>query len=291
MAKPNSQTGAVSFREGRGGLPLLEIATPWGRAEIYLHGAHVTQFQKTGEPPLLFTSAQSRFEPDAPIRGGIPVIFPWFGKPADKPCQHGFVRKRGWKLKEITTTPEGAITVRLALPPSAELPAAVTVEYFVTVRDTLTAELVVTNQTGGEYEFENCLHTYFGVGDINTASVVGLKGVDYLDAMDNFARKLEREAAIRFTCETDRVYLNTPHTIEIHDALLRRTIRVEKTGSLSTVVWNPWIAKAKAMADFGDEEYQQMVCVESGNVASNPNKLPAGQSSSLKVTLSSASLS
>lgn len=33
------------------------------------------------------------------------------------------------------------------------------------------------------------------------------------------------------------------------------------------VVWNPWIEKAKGMGDFGDEEYNNMVCVEVGSVA------------------------
>jgi D-hexose-6-phosphate mutarotase len=268
----------------------LQITTPWSAAEVYLHGAHVAQFQKAGEPPLLFMSAQSRFEKDAPIRGGIPVIFPWFGKPADKPGQHGSVRSRAWDLKEIATSPDGAVTVRLVLPSSADLPAAVTVEYLVTVRDTLTAELVVTNQSAGEFAFENCLHTYFTIGDINTVSVTGLKDVEYLDATDGFARKLEREDAIRFTCETDRVYFNTAHTTEIHDPTLRRTIRVEKSNSLSTVVWNPWIAKAKAMPDYGDEEYKQMVCVESGNVRDEAIKLAPGETSNLAVKLSSASL-
>ena len=70
---------------GQGGLQLLRIQTPWSVAEIYLQGATVTHFQKNGEVPLLFLSAMSRFEKDAPIRGGIPVIFPWFGKPEDKP--------------------------------------------------------------------------------------------------------------------------------------------------------------------------------------------------------------
>jgi D-hexose-6-phosphate mutarotase len=78
--------------------------------------------------------------------------------------------------------------------------------------------------------------------------------------------------------------------VEIRDERLRRTIRVEKENSASTVVWNPWIAKAQQMADFGDEEYHNMVCVESGNVASNKINLQPGQSSVLKVKLSSSPL-
>jgi D-hexose-6-phosphate mutarotase len=289
MTKANLQTGRVTFQEGQGDLPALEVATPWSQAEIYLHGAHVTQFQKHGEPPLLFLSRCSRFENGAPIRGGIPIIFPWFGKPADKPGQHGFARNREWALKEVTSPADGSVILRLGLPEQGES-ADCTVEYVVRVSDTLSVELSVTNQSEREFRFENCLHTYFTVGDINTVSVTGLKSVDYLDSLEGRQRKTEASDNIRFTDEVDRIYVNTPHSVEIRDESLRRVIRVEKEHSLSTVVWNPWIAKAKAMSDFGDEEYQQMVCVESGNVAVNEITLLPGQTSGLKVKLSSAPL-
>lgn len=279
----------VTFSTGRGGLPKIEISTAWSTAEIYLHGAQVTRFQKEGEPPLLFLSDESRFEPGAPIRGGIPIIFPWFGKPADKPGQHGFVRNRSWALKEITTTDTGIITIRLMLPPCPELgDGEIAVEYAVTVSDTLSTELIVTNRSARAYGFENCLHTYFVVGNINSLRVVGLQGVDYLDTLDGHQPKTEASDAIRFVGEVDRIYVNTPHPVEIHDAALRRIIRVAKTGSTSTVVWNPWMAKAKVMADFGDDEYQRMVCVESGNVAENHITLAPGATASLTVKLSSA---
>ena len=83
------------------------------------------------------------------------------------------------------------------------------------------------------------------------------------------------------------MYLETTHTVEIEDPKLRRIIRVEKSGSASTVVWNPWVAKAKAMADFGDEEYHHMVCVESGNVGAAQTTLAPGIANTLKVELSS----
>lgn len=289
MTKPNSQTGRVTFLEGRGDLPMLEIATPWSSAGLYLHGAHVTHFQKQGEPPLLFMSQCSRFEPGAPIRGGIPIIFPWFGKSPGKPGQHGFARVKVWELTEVLSPPDGSVTVRLRLPGCAELPG-IEVNYLVTVGETLAVELIVLNKSSAELNFENCLHTYFLVGDINAVSVAGLQGVDYLDSLADRARKTETAEVIRFTGEVDRVYVDTPHAMEIRDCSLRRTIRVEKSGSASTVVWNPWIAKAKSMSDFGDEEYQTMVCVESGNVAMNQVELAAGQSAKLKVKLSSAPL-
>lgn len=280
-------TSHVTFLDGRGELPMLEITTPWSTAEIYLHGAHVTHYKRHNEPPLLFLSQCSRFEKDAPIRGGIPIIFPWFGKPADKPGQHGLVRQRDWALKSIQSPADGSVTIRLALPDLPELAGGqIAVEYVVEINECLTAELIVTNQTAEPFTFENCLHTYFAVGDINAVTVTGLKGTEYLNQPTGFTRHTDSENAIRVAAEVDRAYLNTTDTTEIHDTALRRIIRVEKEGSRSTVVWNPWIAKSKAMPDFGDEEYKEMICVESGNVAENKITLPPGEASRLKVKLS-----
>jgi D-hexose-6-phosphate mutarotase len=149
---------------------------------------------------------------------------------------------------------------------------------------------MVTNKSADEFEFENCLHTYFSVGDIKAVKVVGLKGRNYLDQLNAFARRKERTEALRITSEVDRIYLDTTDTVEILDESLRRVIRVEKDGSASTVVWNPWMAKSKAMQDFGDEEYTGMICVESGNVAANVIRLAPGKSTHLKIKLSSAPL-
>jgi glucose-6-phosphate 1-epimerase len=288
--KTNPQLGKVTFLDAQGDLAALEVTTPWSRAEVYLHGAHVTQFQKHGEPALLFLSQCSRFESGAPIRGGIPIIFPWFGKPADKPGQHGFARIREWELKEVTSPADGSVILRLSLPEQGDS-AGCAAEYAVTVGETLSAELMVVNRSTRPMVFENCLHTYFTVGDINAVSVTGLKSVDYLDSLEGRQRKIETADAIRFSGEVDRVYVNTPHAVEIRDESLRRIILVEKEHSLSTVVWNPWIAKAKTMPDFGDDEYQRMVCVESGNVAVNEVTLRPGEASRLKVKLSCSPLS
>ena len=280
----------VTFLNGRGDLPMLGITTPWSTAEIYLHGAHVAHFQKSGEPPLLFLSQCSRFLPDAPIRGGIPIIFPWFGKPAGKPGQHGFARLRDWELRELTTEANGTVRVRLQMPECNETPvcAACGVEYLVTLGETLTAVLSVTNESGHPMTFENCLHTYVAVGDIGAVTVKGLEGRTYLNQPTGFTRHTDTAEALRVAEEVDRCYLDTRDTVEIHDAAWRRVIRVEKEGSLSTVVWNPWIAKAKAMPDFGDEEYRTMLCVESGNVVDNALTLAPGACASLKVKLSTA---
>lgn len=284
--------GRVTILEGNGELPKVEVNGDQGCAEIYLHGAHVTDFHLQDQPPLLFVSQCSRFARNQPIRGGIPVILPWFGSREGEPA-HGFARLTDWELHETAALPRGGATLRFSLPEtsaSAMWPLF-TANYVVTVTDKLTIELIVTNcSPGQEFAFENCLHSYFHVGNISEVFVHGLKGAAFLDKVENYAQKTETRDAITISGEIDRIFLDTNSTVEIQDRALRRKIRIEKSGSNSTVIWNPWAARAQQMPDFGDDEYQQMLCIESGNVGRNSVVLPPGHSSLLRVTFSSAPL-
>jgi glucose-6-phosphate 1-epimerase len=288
----NQELGRVMFLDGQSELPMLQVSTRWSTAEIYLHGAHVTCFGLNQQPPLLFMSQCSRFTPEQPIRGGVPIIFPWFGAREGLP-QHGFVRLKEWEVKEFSPAADGSVSVRFCLPeyPEASGSPPFTADYVVTVDQALTLKLIVTNKSKDEsFTFENCLHTYFEVGDITAVSVSGLNGVTYLDKTADFAQKTQNTDPIRINSEVDRIYLNTTSAVEISDPRLSRKIRVEKHGSLSTVLWNPWIAKAQQMPDFGNDEYQRMLCVECGNVASNQITLPPNESSTLEVKLSTETL-
>jgi D-hexose-6-phosphate mutarotase len=280
--------GRVTFANGNGGLPKINITTGHSTAEIYLHGAHITGFQKNGEPPLLFMSRLSHFAAGKAIRGGVPICFPWFGQ-REGDVMHGFARVTEWNLIETATTPDGGVTVRFRLPSTAAHAAwpAYRAEFVVAVTDRLAMELIATNESADRnFDFENCLHTYFAVGDIRDVSIAGLKGAHYLDKTDNGARKLESADAIRITAETNRVYPDNPGAVEIHDKKFQRTIRVEKFNSHSTVVWNPWTTQ-KMPDDFDPAEHQHMVCVESGNVWQNKITLAPGATARLKVVLSS----
>jgi glucose-6-phosphate 1-epimerase len=282
--------GRVTLLEGNGDLLKIEVKSDHACAEVYLHGAHVTDFQLNGQPPLLFLSQCSRFAPDQPIRGGVPVIFPWFGPREGEPA-HGFARLVDWQLHETAAWPAGGASLRFSLPETSAgaMTPPFTANYIVTVTDRLALELIVTNTSREQpFTFENCLHTYFHVGDIAQVTVAGLGGATYLDKVENYAEKRETSDDIRIAAEVDRIYLGTESTVEIRDRALGRTIRVEKSGSRSTVLWNPWTAKARQMPDFGDDEFQQMLCVESGNVSRDKLTLPPGRSASLRVELSSA---
>jgi glucose-6-phosphate 1-epimerase len=284
--------GRVSLMEGNGELTKLEVFTEWSTAEIYMQGAQITDFQKKGEPPMLFTSQVSRFASRQPIRGGIPIVFPWFGPREGEPM-HGFARISEWDLHEAVALPDGGATLRFSLPEAPETAVwpAFSANYVVTITDRLQMELIITNASpDDDFTFESCLHSYFAVGDIHGISIVGLKGASYLDKADHFALKTEADEAIQITSEVDRTYLDTPGPVEILDPKLRRKIRIEKSGANSTVVWNPWVTKSQQMPDFGNEEYKQMVCIEPGNIGRNKVMLPPGKSAAMKIILSSDSL-
>lgn len=279
--KEHEIPGHVTLLDGCGNLTKIAVETQWSTAEIYLHGAHVTHFQKMGEPPLLFMSQASRFQADQPIRGGVPLIFPWFG-PREGLPGHGLTRTAEWTLEETSVYGGGKVMLRFRLPPIDSMD----LEYVVRVGETLSMELSVTHTGTGDAVFETCMHTYFQIGAIETLSITGLKGTPYIDQFQP-GDFVEQADAIRISGEMDRVYFNTAVPIEIIDPTLRRKIRVAKSGSQSTVVWNPWIAKSKAMPDMGDDEYPQMICVESGNVGPEKITLCSGSRAILKVELSS----
>ena len=273
-----------------GALSKLVVTTGFSTAEIYLHGAHVTQFQKNGEAPLIFMSAKSHFAPGKPIRGGVPICFPWFGPREGEPA-HGLARLLSWELAETSAAKDGSVVVRLRLPQELLKPewSALKTEFVVTVAETLAMELIATNESGGKAAaIENCLHTYLQVGDIGAVSLSGLEGAPFDDFAfgANGARRKGDPARLRITQETNRVYPDNTAAVEIRDEKLKRTVRVEKFNSKSTVVWNPWTTQPMP-EDWGPAEHEQMVCVESGNVKQNRLSLAPGKAASLKVILSS----
>jgi D-hexose-6-phosphate mutarotase len=100
--------------------------------------------------------------------------------------------------------------------------------------------------------------------------------VEYIDKTDSNRKKIQN-GEIAVVSETDRVYLNTSGAIEVEDAQMRRRTRVSKENSLTTVVWNPWVQKAQSMPDFGDNEWMNMICIETSNVADFAVDLAPGQ--------------
>lgn len=289
---------SVRLADGRGGLACVLVETPHATAEVYLHGAHVTAWQPSGHAPVLWTSAASRFEAGSPIRGGVPICFPWFGphpEVTDAPA-HGWARTTAWELRGAAEDASGAVTLELALTDSdatraSAWPHRFAATYRVTVGRTLHLELAVTNHDDVPVTLTDALHTYLAVGDVHGVAVEGLEGASYVDkapAPGGPADARQGDEPLRFTAETDRVYTSTS-TVRVVDPDLGRTVTVAKDGSRSTVVWNPWVGKARALADLGDDEWPGLVCVEAANVGAAAVTLEPGATHRLAQSLVVAS--
>ncbi len=283
--------GIATFADAQGGLVRIEIATPLASAQIYLHGAHVASFQPAGAQPVLFMSRRSMFEKDKPIRGGVPVIFPWFGPRAGHPDApaHGFARTMEWEVESLTCADGENVELVLVLESTdatrAIWPHDFTLRHRIAVGTALTMKLEVTNRSGAPFSFEEALHTYFTISSIHDVTATGFEGADYLDKVDGAQRKTQDLARIRITGETDRLYLNTRTTCTVEDPGMSRTIVVEKSGSDSTVLWNPWTAKAARLTDLGDE-WPQMICIETVNADENAVTLAADATHVMRATVS-----
>lgn len=285
-------SGLATFHEGPGGLTTLEVDTPLAKARIFLHGAHVAEWTPAGAAPVLFMSAASNFAPGKPIRGGVPVCFPWFGGRAGHPQSpaHGFARLEEWTAESLVCEEDGTVVLSLILADSAATrahwPHAFLARHRIRVGTTLEMTLEVENRDAEPLAIEEALHTYFSVADVHTVEVRGLEGAEFVDKVGAGATKRQPVEPIRFTGETDRVFPATTAACVVVDPGLRREIVIEKSGSATTVVWNPWIAKAKAMADFGDEEWPGMVCVETANTAADSVTLAPGAKHAMTARIS-----
>ena len=266
--------GRVVFDPGAGGLTLARLTAEGASAAVYLHGAHVAAFEPAGQRPVLFMSEKSRFADGQPIRGGVPVCFPWFGRREDDPDapQHGLARLRRWDVVDTRVMDDGAVRIDLAtqIDPFAVVHR---VEVCGGGGPALTMSLIARNASAGEARYTAALHHYFAVSDIRRVEVTGLEHAAYRQFG---VEHRQGDEPIRFDAETDRLYTNTPATCVLHDPGWARRIVVSKQGSQSTVVWNPWTDKARALPDFGDDEWPGMLCIETANIAENAVTLGAG---------------
>ncbi|HUW29367.1 MAG TPA: GNAT family N-acetyltransferase [Sulfuriferula sp.] len=281
--------GQLKFVDAEAGVPVVEITTPHATARIAVQGAQVLEWQPSGQQPVLWVSRAAVYQLGKGVRGGVPVCWPWFGAgEAGKPA-HGFVRTRMWEVRETGRGMADSVFIRFGMKDDESTRAlwdyAFDLELIVTVGAALKMELVTRNTGIAAFEISEGLHTYFRVGNIRQTRVLGLENTEYLDKVLDFVRDTQI-GAVGFSGETDRVYVNTTTDCVIDDTELHRKIRVAKSGSTSTVVWNPWTEKEKGFADMAAGEYQEMLCVETVNAGDVRVTVAAGAAHSLAAFVS-----
>lgn len=276
----------LSIRELREGYPVIDIRNAHATAVIALHGAHVTSFHPKGQKPVIFTSDSAIYQEGKAIRGGIPICWPWFNAhPTDSSMpSHGFARNRFWKI--ISTTSHSDYTeVILSLPLEGVSIWPHQTETTVTIRigKQLSVSLLTKNNGDEDCTVGGALHSYFSISDIEEVTVSGFHAADYLDTVVN--KEKTQNGAIRFSDELDRIYTNSSTTSTINDPLWRRDVIVEKSGSQSTVVWNPWVEKSASMGDLGNSDYKRFLCIEAANALEDTHLLEPGESHTLSTTI------
>jgi glucose-6-phosphate 1-epimerase len=285
-----SLSGSSEIMTGNGGLPKVVVNTPDCSGEIYLHGAHITSWKPSDCKEAIFVSEASRWEEGRAIRGGIPICFPWFRNKADNPNapQHGFARTTAWTLSSIRAK-DNAVIVEMSITSDEDSrlwwPSDFKLIYRATFGKKLNLELQVENTGRTSLRFEEALHTYHRVGDVDCIRIDGLAGVTYLDNTDSNKSRLQR-GEIEFTSQVDRAYLGTDHSLQLVDSQMKRRVNVVKTNSLTTVVWNPWEEGARSLSDMGDDEWTQMACIEASNIRDFAIDLKPGQQHTMQAMIS-----
>ncbi|MEJ7137116.1 D-hexose-6-phosphate mutarotase [Amphibiibacter pelophylacis] len=282
------------------GWTTLRVRTALAQADIALHGGQILHWQpRHAAQPVLWLSPQAVLRDGQAIRGGVPVCWPWFG-PADRAGNpaHGVVRTRAWSLRQATAEADGRLLLSLDGPAfpasaapgwqSATLRLEISVGLELALALTTTAPPEAGPETGpdtGAWRLTEALHSYFAISDVAHTRITGLGGCAGAD-------KLQSGAAVTLPQSIDPaqpVDCMVAHSGEalIADSGWQRQIRVRKSGSATTIVWNPGAARAAQLPDMAqDGLWRGMVCVEAGNGPGQPVRLAPGATHRLAMTLS-----
>lgn len=275
--------------------PKITIKSPDNlhSADIYLYGSTITSWRHNGTEKL-FCSPVTPFDGVAAIRGGIPVVFPQFGRPDEIMPQHGFARTSTWTIEDRICT-DASCSVEFQLRDSEATRAVWPHGFLLSYRVRLSPEglrttFKITNNGNEAFRCQALLHTYIAVPAIDNVRVKGLQGLSVIDKMAPAAGSElpvdDRELAI-IDREVDRIYIDRGTTqdqegdefalptVDVLDGD-RTLVRVQRKSYLygsdagarslpvDCVLWNAWIDKSKAISDLEDDAYLRYVCVEPG---------------------------
>ncbi|WP_196157591.1 D-hexose-6-phosphate mutarotase [Reinekea sp. G2M2-21] len=260
-------------------LDVLRIQNRSASATIALQGAHLFEYTPVDSTNLLFVSDAETFVEGQPIRGGIPVCWPWFGAHshnASAPA-HGFVRDKVWAYDIVADT-DDRTEIKFWLETDGsdpDFPRVARVELLASIGETLLVSLTTANLGETPFLISQALHTYFRCQNINDVRLHGIAGACYLDKLTNSNHYVPSD--FRFDRETDWVVAEAGGPLGL-SGLGEDNIKLSRLGSRSLVIWNPWVEKAKTLSHFHADEYKKMFCVETANVSEDSRLIKAKQS-------------
>lgn len=264
-------------------VPVWEVRTPQCVARISCFGGQLLSWQPAGQQEVLWCSAQ--LQAPRPLRGGVPLCWPWFGKHPHDPAapSHGMARTAQWQLDRAQLMPDGRVW--MCLSPPQRLHPHLQVDQQLWLGTAL--EQVVTSHNVGDVPepLTQALHTYLQVADVARVSVAGVQAASYLDALQA-GRCLRQQGPWQFdpavhAGRADRIYQDVAGPVVLDDPLLSRRIQITASGGTDLVLWTPGPELAMQMADVG-AQWSHYLCLEVGNVAADARLLQPGQSHRLQ---------
>lgn len=267
-------------------------------------GAQVLSYRR-GDTPIIWLSEQAAFQQGRPVRGGVPVCWPWFGDLTRNPDDvqamyqgeaeapfHGLVRSLDWQLAQQRCEGDTGVlefTCPQALGELSGWPHRMELKLQVRLDDRLHISLTSRNLGDQPVAISQALHTYFAIGDIHQVTVQGLDGRRYIETLEDWQQR-EQQGDPQISGETDRIYLDLPPALNLLDPARNRRITLQTSGSRSAILWNPWIDKAQRLSQFADDAWQRMLCIETANVMDDRVLLEVGTSHTLAVSIGSEPL-
>ena len=291
--------GVLRFDE-QAGLAFAQITLPNCTATVSLHGAQLTHWQPAGQAPVLFLSERAVFADGKAIRGGIPISFPWFAARRDghPGPSHGFARLQTWEPAFAALVPSRApadaptLHLTFTLAPSA-LSRSLGFDHFRLAcemifgrEDTVTLRLSVANAGEKPLHVEEAFHAYFAVQEVEAVRVAGLEAAAYLDKTADTGADIAPSEPSTFTAATDSVFAANVSAVTLQDPGHHRSIAISKSGSASTIVWNPWQTGAAKLADLSPEDWRHFLCIEAANTGSDAITLMPGQAHAMQMEIS-----
>ena len=260
----------------------INIHNRAAEATVFLQGAQLSQYHPHKEQPVIWLSPECEYKVGSPLRGGIPICWPWFGaleKNSELVQQqvspsfeqaHGFVRTLEWDVDYIKpiSLDETALQMSIVLDANNLWPFACKLVLKFTIGTRLKLSLEVHNNDTKPFYFTNAFHSYFALGDISKTKVYGLDNKHFVDAMNNW-NVFAQQGDITIDREIDRIYEVNGEDIQIVDREWQRQISIISKSSANAIVWNPWVDKSKWLSQFRDSDFKRMLCVESANVGSD----------------------
>jgi len=239
----------------------LEIYHPLFDAILLKQGAQLIHFQPKGGEPFFWSAKRSTFQKSKAFRGGIPLCWPWFGKTGTP--AHGFARIVEWEMAQYRENEEG-VQLIFELHNDAFTRSLWDYAFRARLEIHLNRAVELCLHVNAEKASTAALHSYFTCQNIHDVTVMGL-GQTYNDALQGGLPCKNEEGVLHVNHSIDRVY-----TMPEATTLLRekdRTLSITHENHSDVVVWNPWREGESSFADMNENDYTQMLCIESARIS------------------------